>query len=178
MSWPNTLTLITPMTAANQASEMGEQIDTVFAKPRGGQTLVMETMWHVWEYILSAQDEPTVMVCCTGETPRGSFAEQDHWHVVDRQWTVVILRGRGFLRNLMPGADGNPPQGAETLTASIEALRDTVRKMTGISREFPINYKGWKSLPAVARPGTANVFTAGAFLEFSTACDIGEVSET
>lgn len=173
MSWPPT-TLVVPATAAEQAEQMGDWIDTTFAQPRGGTVKIMESMWHVWEYVLSAQDEPTVLICCTGETPRGSFAEQDLWHRVDRQWTFVVIRGHGF-RNLMPDDKGAVPNGKEALTTSIEVLRDTVRAMTGMSEEFPINYRGWKSLPAVARPGTANVFTAGAYLEFSTSVDIREV---
>ena len=89
---------------------------------------------------------------------------------------MALVYGHGFT-SLMPTEKGNPSR-HETMTASIEALRDTIRAMTGLSEEFPVNYRGWKNLPAVARPGTANVFTAGATLEFSTANDIGQVSET
>ena len=57
----------------------------------------------------------------------------------------------------------------------LEALRDVVRAIRNVSEEFPLHYMGWKPLPAVARPGTANVFTAGAFLTFSSANDVPEV---
>jgi hypothetical protein len=73
--------------------------------------------------------------------------------------------------------DGNPPATVETLATSVETVRDLVRTMLGLSEEFPINYKGWKNLPAVARPGTANVFVAGATIDFSTANDIPEIKE-
>lgn len=166
-----------PVTADWQAAAIASYVEENFAQPRGGTVKIMESMWHLWEEILLASTAPRVLVCCTGENPRGSFAEQDLWHRVDRQWTVVLVLGHGF-RNLMPDGLGNPPSGAETMTTSIEALRDTVRVMTSISEEFPVNYKGWKNLPAVARPGTANVFVAGGMLEFSTANDIPEVTET
>ena len=155
---------------------MAGYIDANFTQPRGGETMVMESMWHLWEFILNAYDKPTVLICCTGETPRGSFGEQDQWHRVDRQWTVVLLRGHGFTS--LEWTEKGPPARKESLNLSIEALRDTVRVMTGISEEFPVNYKGWSNLPAVARPGTANVFTAGALLTFSTANEIGEIQES
>ena len=174
MSWPRE-SLAQPVTIDQHATNLASYIDEHFAQQRGGKVLLMESMWHLWEYILTAQDEPTVLVCCTGETPRGSFAEQDLWRFVDRQWTIVILRGHGF-ENLEWTEMGQPSR-KESLNASIEALRETIRAMIGLSEEFPVNYKGWSNLPAVARPGMANVFTAGAMLTFSTANNIPEISE-
>ena len=175
MTWPRP-SLTSPVTAAGQASTIASYIEEQFAQPRGGVVKIMESMWHLWEEILSATDTPRVLVCCTGENPRGSFAEQDQWCRVDRQWTVAVVYGRGF-RNLMPDAEGNPPGVSETMTASVEALRDCIRVINSVSEEFPVNYKGWKNLPAVARPGTANVFVAGALIELSTANDIPQISE-
>ena len=172
MSWPQ-VSLAAPVTIDQQTNQICTYIDMVFAQPRGGEVKAMESMWHMWEYILSATDTPTVLVCCTGENPRGSFSEQDQWARVDRQWTIVVLYGHGF-RNLLRDEKGVPAR-KEVLTNCIEALRDAVRSMTGISEEYPVNYRGWKNLPAMARPGTANVFVAGAELNFSTANDIGEV---
>lgn len=176
MTWPRP-SLTAPVTADVQAEQMAMYLDNEYAQERGGTVKVMESMWHLWEEILLATDAPRVIICCTGENVRGSFAEQDQWHRVDRQWTVAVVRGHGF-RNLMPGEEGDPPASVETLTKSIETVRDLVRSLTGVSEEFPINYKGWKNLPAVARPGTANVFVAGATIEFSTANDIPEITET
>jgi hypothetical protein len=174
MTWPRA-SLVQPVTIDQQATNLASYIDEHFTQERGGKTLVMESMWHLWEYILSAYDEPTVLVCCTGEQPRGSFAEQDLWHWVDRQWTVVLLRGHGFTS--LEWTEKGQPARKEPLNVSIEALRETVRAMVGLSEEFPINFKGWSNLPAVARPGTANVFTAGALLTFSTANSIPEIGD-
>jgi len=172
MSWPEVPAAET-VTADSQAVLFATFLDHQYAQQRGGTVKVMESMYHLWEEILSASDEPRVLVCCTGETPRGSFAEQDLWHRVDRQWTIAVVRGHGF-RNLMHDEQGAPVNTVETLCQSIEAVRDCVRSLRGLSQEWPINYKGWKNLPAVGRPGTVNVFVAGATLEFSTANDIPE----
>ena len=178
MSWPQSYQPTTqgpPVTSRAQRSLLCSVIDNQFSQKRGGQTMPMESMWHVWQFIIAAKDEPTVLVCCTGEKQRsiGSLVESDRMHRVDRQWTAVIIRGHGF-RSLLTEAYGAPP-GAEDLSDSIEALRDTVRGIGGVSEEFPLHYIGWETIPAVARPGTANVFTAGAFLTFSSANDVPEV---
>lgn len=165
MAWPRTQ-LTKPLTIDQQAEILATHLDERYAGQRGGSVKVAESMWHLWEDLLSASNEPRIVVVCTGETPRGSFAEQDMWATVDRQWSVAIVRGHGF-RNLEPGEEGDPP-GVETLNSGIEAVREFVREVNTVSEEFPINYKGWEPLPAVARPGTANVFTAGAVLRFST----------
>jgi hypothetical protein len=178
VSWPRaSLNYGVTVGADTQATALGQFLEDEYAMPRGGTVRVMESMWHLWEEVLKAIDEPRILICCTGETPRGSFAEQDLWHRVDRQWTVAVVRGHGF-RNLTPQSDGDPPNTVETLATSVETVRDLVRTMLGLSEEFPINYKGWKNLPAVARPGTANVFVAGATIDFSTANDIPEITET
>lgn len=174
MSWPRT-PLAAPVTIDQQAIALATHLDSTVAQARGGLVRVAESMWHLWEDILSAYNEPRIVVVCTGEIPRGSFQEQDIWGRVDRQWTIAVIRGHGF-RNLLTQEDGNPPA-VETINATIEAVREAVRAMTGISEEFPINYKGWEPIPAVARPGTANVFTAGALLRFSSANDLPVVTE-
>lgn len=171
MSWPKAGTA---PTADDMAKLIAAFVDNEYSQPRGGKTHVMESMWHLWEHLLAAADEPTVCVCCTGESPRGSFAEQDELHRVDRSFTVVVIRGHGF-RNLMTGEDGAPPNSVETMTQSIEGVRDCVRRLVGLTADWHVNYKGWKNLPAVARPGTANVFTAGGALDFTFAVDIPEI---
>jgi hypothetical protein len=178
MSWPRaSLAYGETVGVDMQATAIGQFLETEYALQRGGKVLVMESMWHLWEEVLRAVDEPRILVVCTGETPRGSFAEQDLWHRVDRQWTVAVVRGHGFRNLMVQSEDGDPPKAIETLAKSIETVRDLVRTMLGISEEFPVNYRGWKNLPAVARPGTANVFVAGATIEFSTANDLAEITE-
>lgn len=178
MSWPRQPLTPAPIAVSKQLALMCEFVDKKFCQPRGGVTKQMESMWHLWEYILNALDTPSVLICPTGEKlrPFGSLQESDRMARADREWTVVILYGHGFT-NLMQTEQG-VPAGKETLCDSIEALRDTFRVLAGISEEFPVHYGGWQPLPAVARPGTANVFVAGAMLTFSTANDLPEVSRT
>ena len=136
----------------------------------------MESEWHLWQYILQADDTPTVLVCANGEKPRsfGSRQETNRLGMVDRSWLVALIRGHGF--NTLLQTEKGTPARKEMLTDSIEALRDTVRALSGVSDEFPLDYQGWIPIPAVARPGTANVFICGALITFGTANSIPEVS--
>lgn len=179
MSWPR-ITSTECLTIDTQARGLAFILERDFAGPRGGVVKVMESMYHLWEEVISTDDTPRVLICCTGEQLRGPFEEQDLTCRVDRHWTIVLLRGHG-LRNLEPGADGGPAT-FETLNQSIEFLRDTVRAVNGFSAEHPVNYQGWSAIPATHRAGMTsytsgrmNIFIAGAVLEFRSANDIPRV---
>ena len=184
MSWPRPHISVINPSAPNpvsfswQLKQLACWVDAQFTKPRGGVTYEMESEWHAWQYVLEANDKPTVLVAPSGEDPRGDSSPQAQARTprVDRPISVFVIRGHGFT-TLMETEKGVPSR-KEMLTDSIEALRDVVRQMTGISEEFPIRYNGWKPLPQIARPNTGNVFVAGAILRFGVANDIPEVSRT
>lgn len=179
MSWPREPISPAPVSGVDQVTKMAIWIDKQFSQPRGGRTEPIESMPHLWERILECGDEPTVLVVPTGERLRGyrSLQEADRMGRVDRKWTVAIVRGRGF-QMLVPNPEGALYGGKEMLVASIEALRDCVRVLADISEEFPLHYEGWEPIPPIARPANANIFVAGALLNFSAANDLPEVSRT
>lgn len=174
--WPRTPLSPRPVTVKTQLIQICTWIDSQYCQPRGGVCEGLESTSKIWQEILESGDKPKVLVCCTGEKNRGPFSEQDLLRRVDRQWTLALVRGEGF-RDLLPQADGDPPNSVEDLTTSIETVRDLVRRMTGVSEEFPINYKGWEQFDNIAKPNTANVFITGAWLHFSTANDLPGISE-
>ena len=170
MSWPNQLAA--PLSIKDGANQLAGWIG-LWAKPKGGKCEVVQGLRHLWESIFMASDAPRVLVCFNGETARGGFDEQDTLHRVDRQWAVVVIRGHGW-KNLMPDEDETA---AETFMETVEALRDRVRLIQTLSEEFPVNYKGAKPLPAVAKPDSANVFVDAYQLDFSSAADIPDVAQ-
>lgn len=178
MSWPNTPATNADggyLTIGHVAAEIGEALEN-WATPKGGRVKVVVNLRHLWEEIYQVGDVPTVLVCYVGETPRGSFDEQDFWHRVDRQWSVVVMRGHGFTRNLMPDKVGETTP--EPFYDTVEQVRDLVRSMRSISSDPLVNYKGMAPLPGVAVPGQANVFLDSYELKFSTANDIPEIQDS
>lgn len=149
--------------AANQiAARLGE-----WAKPRGGEAVVMANMRHLWEEIRKMNDKPRCLVVFNGEVARGGFQQANTLHRVDRSWLVVVVRGHGFA-NLMADVEGD----TEPFYDSIEAIRELLRTLVEISEEFPIDYKSTKPSPGVGPSEAANVFLDAYALEFSTANDI------
>jgi hypothetical protein len=170
-----------PVTEASQLNVLCQWIDANFTMPRvpadgKPHTIQMESLQHLWQYIIEADDAPTVLACQTGEKSRvyGSKQNSDRSPTVDRDFTVAILRGHGFTTLMQ--TDKGVPARKEMLVASIAALRDTVRSLTGISEEWPLHYMGWDALGPIARPQSANVFVAGALIKFSTCNRLGEVA--
>lgn len=174
-SWP--LHLSSPPTIKEQAFQIADWLYNQFAKQRGGEVKIMANMQHLWEEVYEAKDnKPRVLVVYGGEQARGGFSQSNTLHRVDRQWTVVILRGHGW-RNLLNNPDAVSELQEENFYDSVETLRDKIRVLTSISEEFPIDYKSCR--PMVGLPGvgnSGNVFADGYTIEFSTASDIPGIS--
>ena len=133
----------------------------------------MANLRHLWEEISATNDgKPSIFIVYTGETARGGFNQANTLHRVDRQWMVVVMRGHGF-KNLM--AD----KGDQTLSFYdvIETIRHLLRRMTNISEEFPIDYKGIEPMGNIGMNQSQNVFLDGFQIKFSTANDIPVVDE-
>lgn len=164
--------LASPPSILTQSAHIGQRLQE-WATARGGLVEVMPTMAKLWERAYSAMSgQPTILVCFEREQIRGPFAEQDYWHRVDRQWVVVVLRGKGFT-----DIHGEPQANEQEFYNDAENVRDQIRTILSISEEFPLNYKGMESLLVQTRPGAANTFLDGYAMRFSTANDLYEVTE-
>jgi hypothetical protein len=161
--------LTNPPTITDQANALGSLLDE-WAKPRGGSAKVMANIRHLWEELFVVSDSPRLLVVCEGEQARGGFDNANTLHRVDRQWTVVIVRGHGFLNLVADSA-----REAEPFLTSVETVRDIIRCIIGLSEEFPIDYKGFKPLPNIGGSPGVNVFMDAYAIDFSTANDIPAV---
>ncbi len=126
----------------------------------------------LWEMAYAASSKLRVIVCCTGEDIRGDFSIAAALHRVDRQFVVLVTRGRSFTTDrgmgLTQTVQDNPP-----LYDLVTRVRDTIRAMVGISVELPVDYKGFKSFPL------EDGLVMDAYqIEFSTAVDIPDIVGT
>jgi len=166
--------LAQPVTISQQASALKLTLEG-WAHPKGGRVAVMANQRHLWEELTDlsqavASQSPRIMVLCAGADMR--LPGEPDCHREDRRWQIVLVKGRGFYKDPMSGFT------AEPFTDSIEAIRDLIRTMIGISdeEEVPsVRYQGWKPLPSILPTREANAFADAVVLEFMTANDIPQV---
>ena len=165
------MSLETPISLMDEANIIQGILDA-WAQGHGGDAKIMANLRHLWEEILRLSDQPRIMVCYTGEIARGGFNIANRNHRVDRQWTVVVMRGHGF-RNLM----AESRDGIEIpFYTVIETIRDMIRCITNISEEFPLDYKAIQPLPNAGPSPNASALMDCFQITFSTANDIPGVS--
>jgi len=166
--------MATSPTIKENAAVIKQQLES-YAVPRGGKVKVLANMRHVWEEIFQLDDAPRILICYTGENARGEYAggNRINMHRVDRQWTVIVMRGHGFT-NLVDGvADGK-----EDFYDSVETIRDGCRVLMQLVTEDDfVDFKTIRPLPGLAPTQTANVFMDGYAIEFATSADIPEIME-
>jgi hypothetical protein len=136
-----------------------------FAAAQGGQAFVASDMVHMWEIGYNAQNKLRVVIVCTGEEARGEFSLAAATHRVDRQFGVLVTRGRTFTMDRGQGLTqtvGNAPP----LFSLVAQVRDLIRAMLNISVEFPVDYKSFKSFPQ------SQQIIDAYFIEFSCATDL------
>lgn len=158
-------------------SDQANQIGSWLADQSQGSGAVVEVLAnqrHLWEKIfdMSADSSPRLLICFDGETSRGGFNERNLLYRVDRAWVVVVMRGHGFDHGMNEQKPGLPT----LFYDDCEAVRDLLRRMTGISEE-PLDYVSMKPLPGIAQPGMANVFLDGYILSFTTANDLPAITK-
>jgi len=176
-AWPNRTQLAAPPTISQQAQIIANWLTTSFAAPRGGSVKILQNQRHLWEEIYMQDDTPRLFIMFKSEKSRGGFNQANKLHRVDRQWSVIIMRGHGW-RNLMPNPNEAFGTQAEDFLDTIEVLRDKLRVLLNISEEFPIDYTGVDSLPNIAPTKEANVFMDCYIINFSTANDIPNITLT
>lgn len=160
------------MTIAQQANAIGAWLSEQTADS-GATVEVLANQRHLWETIFTTATDsaPKLLICFDGETSRGSFNERNLLYRVDRAWVVVVMRGHGFDHGMNEVKPGLP----SAFYDDCEAVRDLIRRMTGIS-EDPLDYVSMKPLPGVAQPNMANVFLDGYVISFTTANDLRAIT--
>lgn len=158
------------MSIAYQATALKDLLEA-WAQPKGGVAKVASNLKDMWAQASQSSQKPIVLVCYTGENVRGPFATGAVCHRVDRQWTVAVVRGRGFAPvrgSTLTESIGN----VEPFYDSVEAVRELIRNARELTAEPPIDYKSVRPMQL----GT--LIIDGYLIEFSTAVDLTQVTNT
>jgi hypothetical protein len=132
----------------------------------GWTVKIMANLAHLWEELKVTSDKGRILIVYQGEEPRGSFADSDELHRVDRNWTLAIVRGHG--KNSMMSDDvGN----AVAFYDAVEGIREAVR-CAALSQEFPVHYKGMTPMSNIAPTQQASTYMDGMLMEYSTSHDL------
>lgn len=157
------------MTIAEQLKLMRDSLDT-WANQNGGKAFIASDIAHMWQMAWAKPDSPRVILCCTGEEIRGEFALASATHRVDRQFTAMVTRGRGF--NPDRGDSLTDQRGtARPLFDLVEEAREIIRSFVGVSVESPMDYKGIRTIPM------SDMIMDAYLIEFSAATDLPELSD-
>jgi hypothetical protein len=149
------------MKISTQLEELRLRLEE-WATPLGGVASAVSNLRELWNQASLSTQKPRVMVCYMGERIRGPFADAAIAGMVDRTWNVAITRGRGFSSSRgesLTKTVGN----MDPFPDSVEAVRDIIRNVEGISQEQPIDFKGIKPIQL------GNLVIDGYLIEFTTA---------
>lgn len=141
-----------------------------FAIQHGGGAFIASDLSHMWEQAYAASDKLRIIICYMGEDLRGPFGTAAATQRVDRHFTVLITRGRGF--NAIRGAPLTTQTGnVEPLFALVEEARDGIRTMRNLTddADLPVDYRGVKTF------SMGEVAMDCYQIEFSVAADLFDV---
>jgi hypothetical protein len=149
---------------ADQASAIRDWLGE-WAVPMGGTAVVAFNYSDLWGQAAQSSQKPIIIICYMGESARGGFDIANATCRVDRSWAVMVKRGRGFASTR--GDTLTETKAVDPFYSHVEAVRDLLRRMLGISMELPtIDFKG-------IRPASQGGMIMDAYLiEFTTANDI------
>lgn len=137
-----------------------------------GGAFIASDQANMWEMAFAASSKLRVIVCCTGEEIRGDFAVAAALHRVDRQFSVLVTRGRSLTsdrgQGLVETIQNSPP-----LFQMVSQARDVIRSMLNISAERPVDYKGFRSFPM-----ESGLVMDAYEITFSTAVDLAPITDT
>jgi len=160
------MSLANPPNILTQSAHIGQALEA-WASPRGGLVMILPSMGKLWEKAYEATEKPLLLVCFEREVARETL-RTPALHRVDRQWVVVVIRGKNGFKDVLAEARDNQPE----FYKDVEAVRDVLRVILTISEEFPILYKSLEAIRVQARPDVSAVFLDGYAIRFSTANDI------
>lgn len=156
--------LATPPSISAQATQIAALLQP-YAKKSGGDAQIVSNLKMLWMQAGMANDRPRILICYNGESIRGEFAVAAFNHRVDRQWVVAVTRGRGW--NATRGTSLYKTVGnADPFYDVVEEVRELIRTMTGVSEEFPVDFK------RISPMSSENKALDSYAIEFSTSNDI------
>ena len=155
-----------PLYISEQAKILRDSLAT-WATPLGGKAVIVYSLKDLWEQASINSQVPRVLICYNGSRPRGAFSVSNALNREDRDWIVVLTRGRGY--NTVRGDTLSENTGVEPLYDWVEQLRDFIRNIKNISEETPcVDYSGIKPMQM------GNLVIDGYQITFSTANEISK----
>lgn len=139
-----------------------------WAVNNNGISFIASDLAHLWKLAWSASDKVKAIICYMGEDIRGDFSVAAALGRVDRQWTVVITRGRGFNANRGDSLT-ETMQNAAPLYELVDQARDLIRVMINASNELPVDFKTIRTMQ------TGDVIMDAYMIEFSLATDLNPI---
>ncbi len=158
------MSLPAPVSISNQANQIQTVLET-WAQPKGGTAVVASNTTDAWVQSYQSSQKPLILISYLGEQSRGDFSVANRNHRVDRAWSVLVKRGRGFNANRGDSLI-ETKFNAEPFYDSVETVRELLRCMIGISEEIPIDYRAIR-----AKSQGSDIIDAYE-ISFSTANDI------
>lgn len=131
------------MTIAAQLNDIAEPL-TWWARPLGASVAVASDPVHLFNLLAEKPGTARVAVMFEREEKRGEIEEAS---MVDRYFSVVVSRGRGFTQpgvNLTAGRAGEAP-----LYSQVEAVRQVLRavQFEADTTEVTLDYRSCRPFP-------------------------------
>ncbi len=134
------MSLAVPPLISQQSLQIVEQITNYLTTNQlSGKCVAASNLRDMWEQASQATTNSVIYVCWSGDSPRGPNSIMRWTHRVDREWVVLVKRGRGFYATR--GDSLNQTKGNEIpLYDVVEGVRDAVRRILSISEEGLVEF--------------------------------------
>ena len=152
----------------NQQAQMIRGALSGWAQDNNGISSIVSDLAQLWRMAYIASDKVRALICFMGEDARGPFDIAAATFRVDRQFTVMITRGRGF-NPVRSDSLTDTSQNAVPLYDLVDDARNIIRTIVSASVEFPVDFKAIKTLQI------ENLITDAYLIEFSLAADLPRV---
>lgn len=134
------MSLPAPPLISQQSLQIVEQIGNYFTTNQiSGKCVAASNMRDMWEQASQSTANAIVYVCWTGDAARGPNSIMRWTHRVDREWSILVKRGRGFYATR--GDSLNQTKGNEIpFYDVVEGVRDSIRAILSISQEGLVEF--------------------------------------
>jgi len=136
------MSLPAPPLISQQSLQIVQQITNYLTTNQiAGKCVAASNYRDMWEQASQSTANAIIYVCWNGDSPRGP-AEIMRWtHRVDRDWALLVKRGRGFYSTR--GDSLNQTKGNEIPFYDIvEGVRDSMRCILSLSEEGLVEFNG------------------------------------
>jgi len=166
------MSLPKPPLISQQSLQIVTQINNYLTTAQlSGKCVATSNLRDMWEQASQGNNSALVYVCWSGDSPRGPSAISRWTHRVDREWAILVKRGRGFYSTR--GDSLNQTKGNEIPFYDIvEGVRDSMRQILSISEEGLVEFNN-------IRPWQLGNTVLDAYLmTFTTSNDMPTITST